>query len=100
MATGEQGDPLATLASAANQVPTWVVVIALVFVQSSFGAYGPLLTKLAQHAHTNPLVFCVFRDSFAFPCLLLAARISEGTATRLGSFKRLPQCIFAVMTGV
>ena len=55
----------------------WSVWFALLTVQLGFGAYGVIVSKFAKNNKADPLVFSLFRDSGAFPMLLLAAFIAE-----------------------
>lgn len=58
-------------------VPVWTVLLALVVVQTGFGAYGIVVTKFAQENKANPLVFSFIRDACCFPVLMLAAFVAE-----------------------
>ena len=51
---------------------------ALVTAQLGFGAYGVIVTKFAKGSKADPLVFCLLRDTGAFPVMLLVAFLVEG----------------------
>ena len=51
---------------------------ALVTAQLGFGAYGVIVTKFAKGSKADPLVFCLLRDSGAFPVMLFTAFLLEG----------------------
>lgn len=57
--------------------PRWLVILALLVVQTGFGAYGVVVAKFAVKHKANPLIFSVVRDACCFPVLLLAAFVAE-----------------------
>ena len=59
----------------AAQLRVWC---ALVTAQLGFGAYGVIVTKFAKDSNADPLVFCLLRDTGAFPVMLLTAFLVEG----------------------
>lgn len=54
------------------------VLCALVTAQLGLGAYGVIVTKFAKGSKADPLVFCLLRDTGAFPVMMLAAFLVEG----------------------
>lgn len=87
------------MGSPSQTVPTWVVLVALVVVQTGFGAYGPFVTKFGEQKQVNPLVFSLIRDSCTFPILMLAAFIAEKTIM-VPTLREMPLFIFLGFLGI
>eukprot|EP00040_Diaphanoeca_grandis_P030306 m.178966 g.178966 ORF g.178966 m.178966 type:complete len:422 (+) comp31953_c7_seq1:329-1594(+) len=95
-ADGEQPN----LEVAKKKVPFWVIALALIVVQTGFGAYGVIVYKFARFAHANAIVFSFYRDVGCWPVLLLTGRILEGPLRFPNSWKDLGLFMSLGLTGM
>lgn len=72
---------------------------ALVVAQLGFGAYGVIVTIFAKNSKTDPLVFCLLRDTGAFPVMLIVAFFLEGKVS-FPSLRSVPLFMVLGATGM
>jgi drug/metabolite transporter (DMT)-like permease len=55
----------------------FAVIVANLVTQCGFGLTPVVIKKFAALSGANPLIFCLYRDSLAFPVFLLVSRVME-----------------------